>query len=462
MSTSVQMPGYQPSSAKLVSVISSHAHILSGDTKDYDALLDLVGDARLVLLGEATHGTHEFYRERARITQRLIAEKNFTAVAVEADWPDAYRVNRYVRNINISGTPNDENAKQALDGFKRFPSWMWRNADVAEFVEWLREYNDRANSSTPKAGFYGLDLYSLFTSIEEVLRCLSKIDPAAAQRARERYACFDHFNKDGLLYAHMTSVGTSKSCEQYVISQLSDLYAQAVNKQKIVGQKAGEELFYTQQNARLIVHAEEYYRTMFKGQISSWNLRDQHMAETLDNLMVHLTQVNNMPAKIVVWAHNSHVGDARGSEFGLQGKWNLGQLARTMYGGEALLVGFTTGHGTVTAASNWDAFPEAKRVRPALPDSYEAVLHDTGIPSFMLSLRDRNSLRQVLSSRRLTRVIGVIYRPETERESHYLYSLFPQQFDAVLHFDETRALEPLDPASHLVGGDVPETFPGGF
>ncbi len=462
MTTPIKMSGYRPSSAKLNAVINSHAHILNGAANDYDPLLDLVGDARVVLLGEATHGTREFYRERARITQRLITEKDFTAVAVEADWPDAYRVNRYVRNFNISGTPNDENAKQALDGFKRFPSWMWRNADVAEFVEWLREYNDRAKGSTPKAGFYGLDLYSLFSSIEEVLRCLSKIDPAAAQRARERYACFDHFNKDGLLYGHMTSVGTSKSCEQYVISQLSDLYTQAANKQKIVGQKAGEALFYTQQNARLIVHAEEYYRTMFKGQISSWNLRDQHMAETLDNLMAHLTQANNMPAKIVVWAHNSHIGDARASEFGLQGKWNLGQLARTMYGAEALLIGLTTGHGTVTAASNWDAFPEVKSVGLALQDSYEAVLHDSGIPSFMLSFREKNSLRQVLSSHRLTRVIGVIYRPETERQSHYMYSLLPQQFDAILHFDETRAVEPLDPANHLVGEEVPNTFPGGF
>lgn len=461
MPTPIRMPGYRPS-AKLSSVISSHAHTLNGAANDYDALLDLIGDARFILLGEATHGTHEFYRERARITQRLIAEKNFTAVAVEADWPDAYRVNRYVRNVKVSGAPNDENAGQALDGFKRFPSWMWRNTDVAEFVEWLREYNDHAISSKPKVGFYGLDLYSLFTSIEEVLRCLTKIDPAAAQRARERYACFDHFNKDGLLYGHMASVGTSKSCEQYVISQLNDLYTQEVNKQKIVGQKTGEALFYTQQNARLIVNAEEYYRTMFNGQVSSWNLRDQHMAETLDNLMVHLTQANNMPAKIVVWAHNSHVGDARACEFGLQGKWNLGQLARTMYGGEAVLIGFTTDHGTVTAASNWDSFPEEKRVCPALQDSYETALHDTGIPNFMLSLREKNSLRQVLSSQRLTRVIGVIYRPETERQSHYLYSLLPQQFDAILHFDETCALKPLDPSSHLVGGDAPETFPGGL
>ncbi len=461
MLTSVQVPHYPPNSAKLSKAISSHANILTGATNDYHALLDLIGDSRFVLLGEATHGTHEFYRERARITQHLITEKGFSAVAVEADWPDAYRVNRYVRGLNSSGNLKDESARQALDGFKRFPSWMWRNTDVADFVEWLRNYNDCMISPTSKVGFYGLDLYSLFSSIEEVLRYLNITDSSSAQRARERYACFDHFNKDSLLYGHMTAFGTSKSCQENVIAQLSDLYAQAANNQKIDGQEAGEALFYAQQNARLIVNAEEYYRTMFNGQISSWNLRDQHMAETLDNVVKHLTKANNAPAKIVVWAHNSHVGDARATEVGLRGEWNLGQLARTMYGADAVLIGLTTSNGIVTAAPDWDAFPERKRVSPALQDSYEAVLHGTGIPNFMLSLREKNLLRQALSSRRLTRAIGVVYRPETERESHYFYSVLPLQFDAILHFDETCAVEPLDLASNWRAGEAPATFPVG-
>ena len=464
--TSIHTPAHSLSPSSLGSLIAESAHILTGAASDYDPLLELIGDARFVLLGEASHGTHEFYRERACITQRLIAEKDFTAVAVEADWPDAYRVNRYVRNSRHMDKNNvDTNAKEALAGFKRFPAWMWRNTDVVQFIEWLRGYNDSLLPNSPKVGFYGLDLYSMFTSIEEVLHYLDKVDPDEAQRARTRYACFDHYNKDSQSYGQAVGFGLSGSCENDVVAQLRGLNARAVNYLQNDGSDAIDALFYAQQNARLVIHAEEYYRTMYRGHVSSWNLRDQHMVETLDALARHLSQNNpntsGKPAKIVVWAHNSHIGDARATEVGQIGEWNVGQLAREKYGSKAVLVGFTTYQGTVTAASDWDASAERKRVRPALVGSYEAALHEAGIANFMLPLNKQNPLTQALFARRLERAIGVIYRPETERQSHYFYSHMPQQFDAVLHFDHTRAVEPLELASLWSTGEAPETFPVG-
>jgi erythromycin esterase-like protein len=436
--------------------ISSAAHLLKGTADDYDSLLELIGDARFVLLGEASHGTHEFYQERASITQRLITEKGFTGVAVEADWPDAYRVNRYVR-----GQGEDADGTQALAGFRRFPAWMWRNTDVVDFVEWLRNHNASLLSQEPRIGFYGLDLYSLFTSTAEVLRYLDKVDPEAAQRARSRYACFDHFGEDSQRYGHAAGFDLSASCENEVVAQLRDLQARATDYLQRDGPEATDSFFYAKQNARLVMNAEEYYRTMFHRRVSSWNLRDRHMAETLDALAQHLSHTTAKPAKIVVWEHNSHIGDARATEVGPQGEWNVGQLARELYGDETRLIGFTTYQGTVTAASDWDEPAQRKRVRPALADSYEEAFHQTGIGNFMLPLRKKNSATQALFDRRLERAIGVIYRPETERQSHYLYAHLSQQFDAVLHFDETHAVEPLEPTSQWKTGEAPETFPVG-
>lgn len=436
--------------------ISSSAHLLKGTPDDYDSLMNLIGDARFVLLGEATHGTHEFYRERARITQRLIIEKGFTAVAVEADWPDAYRVNRYVR-----GQSDDIDSQQALAGFKRFPTWMWRNTEVVEFIEWLRGYNASLSPQVPAVGVYGLDLYSLFTSIDEVLKYLDKVDPEAARHARARYACFDHFNEDSQRYGYAAGFGLSESCKKEVVSQLLDLQAHAADYLRREGPEAADAFFYAQQNARLVMNAEEYYRTMFHGRISSWNLRDRHMAETLDALAQYLSHTIGKPARIVVWEHNSHIGDARATEVGEQGEWNVGQLARELYGDEARLIGFTTHHGTVTAASEWDGPAARKRVRPALAGSYEETFHHTGIARFMLPLREKNPAAHALFERRLERAIGVIYLPESERRSHYFYARLPQQFDAVLHFDETHAVEPLELTSHWKTGEAPETFPVG-
>ncbi|HEX7634511.1 MAG TPA: erythromycin esterase family protein, partial [Noviherbaspirillum sp.] len=348
-----------------------------------------------------------------------------------------------------------------LAGFKRFPAWMWRNTDVAELIEWLRCHNASLPSPTPAVGFYGLDLYSLFTSINEVLKYLDKVAPETARHARARYACFDHFDEDSQRYGYAAGFGLSESCEKEVVSQLRDLQAHAAEYLRRDGEEAADAFFYAQQNARLVMNAEEYYRTMFHGRISSWNLRDRHMAETLHALAQHLSHAIGKPAKIVVWEHNSHIGDARATEVGEQGEWNVGQLAREIYGDEARLIGFTTHHGTVTAASDWGGPAERKRVRPALAGSYEDAFHHTGIARFMLPLREKNPAAHALFESRLERAIGVIYLSESERRSHYFYARLPQQFDAVLHFDETHAVEPLELASHWKAGEAPETFPVG-
>jgi erythromycin esterase-like protein len=430
-------------------------HRLEGLAHDYDALMELIGGARVVLLGEASHGTQEFYRERARITQRLITEKGFMAVAVEADWPDAYRVHRYV-----TGRSTDPTAVDALGDFQRFPTWMWRNTEVREFIQWLRTYND-AQPELGKAGFYGLDLYSLHASMHAVLRYLEKTDPPAAARARYRYACFDHFGEDTQRYGYTAGFGLSATCEEEVIAQLRDLRRHTEDYLRRDGAVAEDEFFYAEQNARLVANAEQYYRSMLQSRISSWNLRDRHMTETLVALMTHLGRRITFP-KVVLWEHNSHLGDARATQMSEEGEINVGQLIRERYGTHTVSVGFTTYQGTVTAASAWDGATERKRVRPALPSSYEALLHEMGIPKFLLTWEDDARLRELFNERRLERAIGVIYVPETERLSHYFYATLPAQFDAVLHVDETHAVDPLDGDQTWVDNEGPETFPTGM
>jgi erythromycin esterase-like protein len=424
---------------------------LGGGADDYDPLLDAIGDARLVLLGEASHGTHEFYRARAEITKRLIAEKGFTAVAAEADWPDAYQVNRYVRGISDAA-----DAEEALRGFRRFPAWMWRNADVLDFVGWLRDHNER--HPAPGVGFYGIDLYSLFSSIEAVLGYLDRVDPEAAKRARSRYGCFDHFGDDAQRYGYMTTLGVAEPCEEEVVRQLVELQQRAADYARRDGRAAEDELFYAVQNAQIVRSAERYYRTMYEGRTDSWNLRDTHMVDTLDALIAHL-ETRQKPAKIVVWAHNSHLGDARATSRRERGQINVGQLVRQRHGDVAFLVGFTTSRGTVTAASDWGAPAERKRVRPALDGSYEALFHATMLPRFLLPMRGLRPSLEALREPRIERAIGVLYLPETEFVSHYLEASLPEQFDAVLHFDETRAIEPLERTSTWEAGEAPETFP---
>jgi erythromycin esterase-like protein len=440
----------------LIETIQESAHRLSGAAKNYDPLINLIGGARFCLLGEATHGTHEFYRERAEITKRLIKEKGFTAVAVEADWPDAFRVNRYVR-----GRSDDRSADEALSGFKRFPTWMWRNTVILDFVEWLREYNSSLHTEAVKVGFYGLDLYSLYTSIEAVLGYLNEVDPAAATRARYRYSCFEHFSEDTQAYGYAASFGLSESCERDVVAQLVELRRQAADYASRDGRVAQDEFFFAEQNARLVLNAERYYRSMFRGRVESWNLRDRHMAETLDALVKHLN-AQRQTAKIVVWEHNSHLGDARATYMADYGELNVGQLVRERYGSEAMLVGFTTHHGTVTAASEWDGDAERKRVRPALEGSYEEIFHYSDSPNFLLPLREMGSEASAFRDSRLERAIGVIYLPQTERQSHYFEARLSDQFDVVIHFDETSALEPLERHALWETGEPPETFPTGI
>lgn len=438
----------------LLEGLQQHLQPLSGSEQDYDPLLQLIGPARFALLGEASHGTQEFYRERAAITRRLITEKGFTAVAVEADWPDAWRVNRYVR-----GLAGDADAASSLSGFKRFPAWMWRNTEVRDFVEWLRDYNTGRSAET-QVGFYGMDLYSLFTSMQEVLAYLERVDTEAAKRARYRYSCFDHAAEDSQAYGYAASFGLAPSCEDAVVQQLREMTRHAGEVPVTPGLER-DEAFYAQQNARLVRNAEEYYRTMFHARVSSWNLRDNHMVETLQALDRYLG-ASGRPPKIAVWAHNSHLGDAGSTEMSDRGEWNVGQLMRDRYAGDAVRVGFSTHHGWVTAASNWEEPPQRKHVRDGLKGSWEDAFHQTGTQRFLLALRDNAALRKLVEPLRLQRAIGVIYRPETERQSHYFYTHLAGQFDAMIHIDETSALEPLDKGEVWSTGEAPETFPSGM
>ena len=440
-----------------VDLIRRAAKPMHGMYSDSDLIMERVGDASFVLLGEASHGTHEFYRERALITKRLILEKGFRAVCVEADWPDAYRVDRYVH-----GNSEDATAVQALNGFQRFPAWMWRNADVLDFVSWLRSYNESDQAAAHgQVGFYGLDLYSLHASMQAVLDYLDSVDPEAATRARHRYACFENFGDDPQMYGYATGLGLSASCETEVIAQLVELHRHTADYLLRDGKRATEALFSAEQNARLVRDAEEYYRTMFRGHVSSWNVRDTHMAETFDALVRHLSSYER-EAKLIVWAHNSHIGDARSTQMHSAGELNLGQLIRERFAGACRLIGFTTFTGTVTAASEWDGPAERKRVNPARSDSYEGLFHAAELPAFSLSLQAGSDVFRCLQGPRLERAIGVIYKPETELASHYFMARLAEQFDAVLHFDQTRAVEPLERMAELHDTEPAETYPTGI
>ena len=422
------------------------------DPHDVSAIVDAIGDARIVLLGEASHGTHEFYATRAAVTQRLIETRGFRAVMIEGDWPDARRVDRFVRAIS-----SDADADMALAGFRRFPQWMWRNHVVRDFVTRLRRWNDE-RAPAARCGFYGLDLYSLHASIAAVLKYLEHVDPGAARRARERYSCFEHVGGDDpQAYGFAASRALVETCEDEVVRQLADLRHCADEYASSGGAGGDDDFFSAEQNARLVANAERYYRSMFHGRASSWNLRDTHMVETLDAVVERLER-DGAPARLCVWAHNSHLGDARATEMGRAGELNVGQLVREEYGDDACLVGFTTNTGTVTAAHDWDDPPGRRTIRPALPDSIELLFHRLRDPHFLLDLR-HPAVQHDLAGSRLERAIGVIYRPATERQSHYFHVDVTRQFDLVIHIDETTALEPLERSEGWVQGEPPETYP---
>lgn len=433
------------------------AHVpLTGRDADYDRLLDRIGDARIVLLGEASHGTHEFYAERARITRRLIEERGFGAVAVEADWPDAWRVGRYVRLQGSDAGPED-----ALGGFDRFPRWMWRNHVVRDFVSWLRAWN--GEQDTPqRVHFVGVDLYSMYESVAAVLRTVEQVAPDALDAARARYACFDHVDREPQAYGLRSLQGMLDSCEQQAIEQVVELRRRALSGGGVDrDDERAEALFDAEQNARLVRDAEAYYRTMYRSDVSSWNVRDRHMAETIDHVARFLERRGG-DARVVVWEHNSHLGDARATEMGQRGELNVGQLVRERWGSAAVSVGFTTFRGSVTAAHDWDGPPRHMQVRDGMTGSYERLFHELGLGDFLLLLDDPG-VADALEGPLLERAIGVIYRPESERFSHYFRTRLPRQFDAVVHLDETTALEPLDPQPTWRPADEPpETWPTGM
>ena len=424
----------------------SSEHFASVEHASLDNLLERIGDSRVVLLGEASHGSREFYEMRARITRELIEKKGFTIIAAEADWPDAASINRYVHNT--ASDPLLENMP-----FTRFPTWMWANQSVLDFSHWLRSYNDNQTAADKKAGFFGLDLYSLSSSIDAVLTYLENMDPVTAEVARVRYGCLTPWANDPGLYARVILTDQYRACEAEVLAVLQDLL-----KKRLEYAAASDECFFdARQNARLVVNAERYYRTMYYSEENSWNQRDNHMFETLQAVMEHY----GPGSKAVIWAHNSHVGDASATQMSARGELNIGQLARQKYGNKAYIIGFGTDHGSVAAASEWGGPMEVKQVRPSRIDSYEHVCHQVNTDNFMLPLSKPldDVTRRELMAERLERAIGVIYRPETELQSHYFHACLPRQFDEYIWFDESQAVVPL---SREIRKAMPETFPFGL
>ena len=419
--------------------------LVSIDDQDLGVLLDRLSTSRLVLIGEATHGTSEFYRMRARITQELIRTREFTIVAVEADWPDAHRVTRYVQALQDGHRPEES-------AFARFPTWMWRNHETWTFIEWLRGFNAKVREPARRAGFYGLDLYSLFTSIRAVLEYLERVDPPAARLARERYSCLTPWQADPRAYARAAISGRYRVCETEAVAMLRDM----LRRELEYAERDGERFLDAVQNARLIADAERYYRAMYYGASESWNQRDRHMFDTLERLIAF----RGPSSKAIVWAHNSHLGDARATEMSARGELNLGQLCRQRFGDAAFLVGFGTDHGTVAAAHNWDDPMRVMALRPAHAESYERLCHEAGTKAFLLPLREprRDEVRAELTPARLERAVGVVYRPDTELESHYFHASLPYQFDEYIWFDETQAVRPITPAE---AGKLPALHPFG-
>ncbi len=424
---SPRVPGKQPQG--LPERIRQAAEpIVSPDHPDLGGLMDRIGDAEIVLIGEATHGTSEFYRIRAAITRELIENKGFDFVAIEADWPDAYRIHDFV-------THKEREEPHEWEAFSRFPTWMWRNQEVLDFVHWLRDFNlDHPNR---EVGFYGLDLYSLFTSIHCVLEYLDRVDPKSAEVARVRYGCLTPWESDPARYGQAAITGAYRNCEAEVVQVLKDLLGRRIK----TAVRDREALFDAQMNAQLIADAEQYYRIMYYGSDESWNHRDTHMFQTLQSLLEH----RGPGSKAVIWEHNSHLGNAAATQFGKHGQINVGQLCRRAFGQNVYIIGQGTDHGTVAAASHWDGPIEIKEVRPAHPDSYERLMHYSELDAFFLPLTRSHDpqLTTALAARRLERAIGVIYRPETERLSHYFDASLSRQFDEWIWFDETSAVRAL-------------------
>ena len=431
---------------KLAAALRTHAEPLPPPerSEEFGAFFDRFGDASLVLLGEATHGTSEFYRARAAITRRLIERHGFTLVAVEADWPDAARIDHYVRHHAPRPRPGEP--------FARFPTWMWRNQEVLEFADWLRGHNE-ALPPERQASFHGLDVYSLTESMHAVVSYLDRVDPDGAAMARRRYGCLSPWQEDPAHYGKAVVYGGLHSCEGKAVEQLREMLA---NRLAYV-RADGEAWFDAAQNARIVRSAERYYRLMYRGSTESWNLRDRHMFDTLQAVTAH----RGFGTKAVVWAHNSHVGHAAATAMGWRGQFNIGELARLAHGDEAVLIGFGTDTGTVAAASDWGADMKVMTVRPARVDSYEHAFRRTGIARSLTEWRSpgRRDLGELLRQPMLERAIGVVYRPESELLSHYFEAVLAEQFDAFVWFEQTKAVTPL---GRERPHGAPETYPFGL
>ena len=446
--TAEKKPGFAAQSTPTLPelIYDSSEHFSDIDSANLDGLLDRIGDCKLVLLGESSHGTREFYEMRARISKELIEKKGFNIIAVEADWPDAASIDHYVR-----GSRHDPMLEQKP--FSRFPTWMWANHSIADFVHWLKDYNKRFDSTETAVGFYGLDLYSMYSSIETVLNYLQDVDPETAEIARLRYGCLTPWSSDPSLYSRVALSSNYRECESEVLTVLQDL----LKKRKHYMHADGQRFFNTEQNARLVTNAERYYRTMYYAGNNSWNQRDEHMFETLNEIL----SFRGKESKAIIWEHNSHIGDARATQMSARGEFNIGQRVRENFGDDAYLIGFGTDHGTVAAASEWGGPMEVKQVQPSHIDSYERQCHDVKTDNFLLPLRNpiQAVTREKLLIERLERAIGVIYHPETELQSHYFYASLPRQFDEFIWFDESHAVEPL-PRKKAEG--MPDTFPFGL
>jgi erythromycin esterase len=416
--------------------------------RDLNPLIDMIGDARFVLLGEASHGTSEFYTWRTEISKRLIAERGFSFVGVEGDWPDCYRVNRYVKALPDSG----DGAEQVLHAFERWPTWMWANREVIALAEWMRSYNARRPSDR-QAGFYGLDVYSLWDSMRAVMQYLERVDPGFAAAARRAYNCFEPYAEDVQEYARATAI-VPTSCEDEAVAVLRELRSKAPQFKE----DGRDTFFNAEQNALVAQNAERYYRTMVRGGPGSWNVRDHHMVETLERLMTH----HGPNAKAIIWEHNTHVGDARFTDMARAGMVNVGQLVRQGHDREGVvLVGFGTHRGTVIAAEEWGAPMERMPVPHARGGSFESAMHIAAVGDALLTFngRDDGAVRG-LDEPIGHRAIGVVYDPDHERWGNYVPTIVPRRYDAFLYIDETRAVDPL----HMpvrVDGEVPETYPSG-
>ncbi|WP_417622483.1 erythromycin esterase family protein [Parasphingorhabdus sp.] len=433
-------------SDELVAALRDHAEIIPQPEKydEFGAFFDRFADAQVVLLGEATHGTSEFYNARAAITRRLIEKHGFTVVAVEADWPDAARIDGYVRH-------HDPRPRRG-DSFVRFPTWMWRNQEVLAFADWLRHHNE-GREDFAQASFHGLDVYSLSESIASVLEYLDAVDPGEASRARWRYGCLTPWQDHPAEYGKAVVRGQQQACEDAAVEQIQQLFFKRLKYLE----DDGEKWFDAAQNAKIVAAAERYYRAIYEGGAASWNLRDRHMFETLQAIIAH----RGVGTKAVVWAHNSHIGDASATAMGWRGEFNIGQLARIAYGDDAVCIGFGTDNGTVAAASDWGADMQIKKLRPARPDSYEHAFRMTGYARSLTDWRGREKQKfaHMLREPLLERAIGVVYRPETEFASHYFEAILADQFDAYVWFETTRAVTPL---GHEKPHGAPETYPFGL